>query len=105
MPNATTVPLTLEVNTSPRLTGVPALQLTVMLAGAGDQASAFNVTADAPVTPNKPRRTRERTAPDTGKLPKLLRRKFFIAGGDRKSTRLNSSHLGISYAVFCLKKK
>src|SRR5436853_3975561 len=24
---------------------------------------------------------------------------------DRKSTRLNSSHLGISYAVFCLKKK
>src|SRR5437899_11219989 len=29
---------------------------------------------------------------------------YFIIG-DRKSTRLNSSHLGISYAVFCLKKK
>src|SRR5438045_6673544 len=28
-----------------------------------------------------------------------------LARGDRKSTRLNSSHLGISYAVFCLKKK
>src|ERR1039458_1647422 len=27
------------------------------------------------------------------------------ANQDRKSTRLNSSHLGISYAVFCLKKK
>src|SRR5262245_63142653 len=27
------------------------------------------------------------------------------SGPDRKSTRLNSSHLGISYAVFCLKKK
>src|SRR5262245_64035895 len=27
------------------------------------------------------------------------------AASDRKSTRLNSSHLGISYAVFCLKKK
>src|SRR2546426_4523254 len=26
-------------------------------------------------------------------------------GADRKSTRLNSSHLVISYAVFCLKKK
>src|SRR5471030_1183805 len=26
-------------------------------------------------------------------------------GADRKSTRLNSSHLGTSYAVFCLKKK
>src|SRR2546426_3505170 len=28
-----------------------------------------------------------------------------LTGGDRKSTRLNSSHLVISYAVFCLKKK
>src|SRR5258705_657946 len=28
-----------------------------------------------------------------------------LAFADRKSTRLNSSHLGISYAVFCLKKK
>src|SRR3712207_8930171 len=28
-----------------------------------------------------------------------------IASGDRKSTRLNSSHANISYAVFCLKKK
>src|SRR3989442_9976624 len=27
------------------------------------------------------------------------------AAGDRKSTRLNSSHVRISYAVFCLKKK
>src|SRR5438477_9155143 len=27
------------------------------------------------------------------------------AGEDRKSTRLNSSHMSISYAVFCLKKK
>src|SRR2546430_7525476 len=28
-----------------------------------------------------------------------------LIGGDRKSTRLNSSHSQISYAVFCLKKK
>src|SRR5690625_4956819 len=28
-----------------------------------------------------------------------------IGGADRKSTRLNSSHVAISYAVFCLKKK
>src|SRR3712207_8449856 len=27
-----------------------------------------------------------------------------VLGGDRKSTRLNSSHANISYAVFCLKK-
>src|ERR1035438_10771454 len=31
--------------------------------------------------------------------------KLLILSIDRKSTRLNSSHLGISYAVFCLKKK
>src|ERR1039458_10672750 len=43
---------------------------------------------------------------------RLLRKPFWIARHfrpfrpsiDRKSTRLNSSHLGISYAVFCLKK-
>src|SRR2546426_3840049 len=32
-------------------------------------------------------------------------RKVMALGQDRKSTRLNSSHLVISYAVFCLKKK
>src|SRR5690242_21555537 len=31
--------------------------------------------------------------------------KFDWPGIDRKSTRLNSSHMSISYAVFCLKKK
>src|SRR5699024_11908302 len=31
--------------------------------------------------------------------------KGLIQGIDRKSTRLNSSHVSISYAVFCLKKK
>src|SRR5690606_41265743 len=30
---------------------------------------------------------------------------FLFVTGDRKSTRLNSSHVKISYAVFCLKKK
>src|ERR1035438_7826373 len=30
--------------------------------------------------------------------------RFGVIAPDRKSTRLNSSHLGISYAVFCLKK-
>src|SRR2546430_11349566 len=32
-------------------------------------------------------------------------RVFRVLDGDRKSTRLNSSHSQISYAVFCLKKK
>src|SRR5256885_13078418 len=34
-----------------------------------------------------------------------LKHGFSVVSGDRKSTRLNSSHLVISYAVFCLKKK
>src|SRR5699024_12610195 len=46
--------------------------------------------------------------PDPGKpsdisiLPSAFRKE---GGTDRKSTRLNSSHVSISYAVFCLKKK
>src|SRR5262245_64746030 len=40
----------------------------------------------------------------TFKVPSPPRR-LVIHFSDRKSTRLNSSHLGISYAVFCLKKK
>src|SRR5207249_8266620 len=35
----------------------------------------------------------------------LLRQLITIKLRDRKSTRLNSSHVSISYAVFCLKKK
>src|SRR5688572_32029074 len=34
-----------------------------------------------------------------------LSRPMALLSGDRKSTRLNSSHSQISYAVFCLKKK
>src|SRR3712207_8606499 len=38
--------------------------------------------------------------------PELLHRRRQLADAvDRKSTRLNSSHANISYAVFCLKKK
>src|SRR6266480_6386094 len=37
--------------------------------------------------------------------PSPGRRRRGSSRGDRKSTRLNSSHMSISYAVFCLKKK
>src|SRR2546426_1580612 len=40
-----------------------------------------------------------------GRLSDELLKEVATRGGDRKSTRLNSSHLVISYAVFCLKKK
>src|SRR5947209_9549743 len=35
----------------------------------------------------------------------FVRMRFDPTAGDRKSTRLNSSHANISYAVFCLKQK
>src|SRR5699024_12531980 len=38
-------------------------------------------------------------------LPEVLRPASYGIFADRKSTRLNSSHVSISYAVFCLKKK
>src|SRR5437899_7031579 len=52
-----------------------------------------------------------RSRRDHGRLGVRARRAHGVsragrpAPRDRKSTRLNSSHLGISYAVFCLKKK
>src|SRR5688572_32620743 len=38
-------------------------------------------------------------------VERRLRHYSYLNTGDRKSTRLNSSHSQISYAVFCLKKK
>src|SRR5687768_17952748 len=43
--------------------------------------------------------------PLAGSLDVTLLQDRLIVGADRKSTRLNSSHGYISYAVFCLKKK
>src|SRR5215467_14969581 len=51
-------------------------------------------------------RCRRPSVADRGDRPSRLRpRANALACADRKSTRLNSSHLVISYAVFCLKKK
>src|SRR2546422_2654339 len=41
----------------------------------------------------------------TSLIGRIARTESTAKGGDRKSTRLNSSHGYISYAVFCLKKK
>src|SRR5690606_39640619 len=40
-----------------------------------------------------------------GRVSRRARARRVVGLGDRKSTRLNSSHVKISYAVFCLKKK
>src|SRR5947208_11095414 len=56
----------------------------------------------------RPRSARRDLVPDRRRAPlheRDLRRAWQGAPADRKSTRLNSSHQIISYAVFCLKKK
>src|SRR5699024_12401488 len=50
-----------------------------------------------------PHRGERRAAPRSA--ASLLQHARPAGGTDRKSTRLNSSHVSISYAVFCLKKK
>src|SRR5438045_7732452 len=55
----------------------------------------------APRPRGAPRRAARRSGADRLRSLRGAR----AARRDRKSTRLNSSHLGISYAVFCLKKK
>src|SRR5258707_8984649 len=57
-------------------------------------ASAFTLLAGAASAQIQPGREFQRIEPQRP-----------VAGVDRKSTRLNSSHANISYAVFCLKKK
>src|SRR2546430_6120513 len=47
----------------------------------------------------------ETASPGRAPRPELSYRRQAGRGQDRKSTRLNSSHSQISYAVFCLKKK
>src|SRR2546422_11570272 len=49
-------------------------------------------------------RWRERCEQRLAEMPPNIRADFYLKQ-DRKSTRLNSSHGYISYAVFCLKKK
>src|SRR5205807_5809186 len=62
----------------------------------GDQAPPYRGVPRAPRNPVDPSEGRVDGPPVSRRQPP--------AWSDRKSTRLNSSHLVISYAVFCLKK-
>src|SRR5215467_10120609 len=71
---------------------------------------AARSTANAPATQNDAAGGSSVTASgmparNRTSAPRQLFQRSSSARGDRKSTRLNSSHLVISYAVFCLKKK
>src|SRR5690349_24000725 len=62
----------------------------------------LRVTADVEV---EPRAVAEEDVGRTAPADDLAEEVARDLVGDRKSTRLNSSHVEISYAVFCLKKK
>src|SRR3712207_1422313 len=65
-------------------------------------AAAERMIGRTPATISAMRPLRHGVIADFDVTEEMLR--YFI-GTDRKSTRLNSSHANISYAVFCLKKK
>src|SRR5690625_6924962 len=72
-----------------RIVLVAILLITFVLAYIGYSAYSYINSSLQPVDPND-------KTPIEVEIP---------LGSDRKSTRLNSSHVAISYAVFCLKKK
>src|SRR2546426_6719659 len=93
-----------------------------LLAAGGTLSAAETLAGDAPAPKPAFRgpnvilvrfgggaRRRETIDPQSTYSPflcrELAKRGTFFKNMDRKSTRLNSSHLVISYAVFCLKKK
>src|SRR3989442_3588068 len=65
------------------------------------RASARTIPGPPPVLPRRRAQGRAARATAPEQLRLAVRRDHL----DRKSTRLNSSHVRISYAVFCLKKK
>src|SRR3989454_1529926 len=73
------------------------------------RGTARVIDADPELRPNLPthhfRLTRHLTGGRHGWALRTVAPDPAVVGADRKSTRLNSSHLVISYAVFCLKKK
>src|SRR5256885_8884209 len=63
------------------------------------------VPTDRAVEPDRPRQPGKQGRGDGDRPVHVEHGRRWRRGEDRKSTRLNSSHLVISYAVFCLKKK
>src|SRR5580698_11292018 len=83
----------------------PELSDTPELLWTGTDAATRDAIIDALETAEIPYHER---GDNVGSLPGWSRQVYAIfthAREDRKSTRLNSSHMSISYAVFCLKKK
>src|SRR5947199_4544881 len=89
---------------APRPTLFPYTTLFRSAAAPHRQAGQVDAIAIAAELAQRRLECRQRDA-RRGAGPAGVERRLREHGEDRKSTRLNSSHLGISYAVFCLKKK
>src|SRR3712207_6878061 len=74
---------------------------TLFRSGCDDVAHAVGAEGGAGVAAAR----HDEVAHDRVETAALLAGHRLVGGADRKSTRLNSSHANISYAVFCLKKK
>src|SRR3712207_8355624 len=71
-----------------------------------EELRADRATAEIPIVVlTSKSMSAEEKARLNGRISHLARKGGIDRAGDRKSTRLNSSHANISYAVFCLKKK
>src|SRR5690242_21208905 len=83
----------------PRSTLFPYTTLFRSIAGENKRLAYFEWSAEDDAEPDDPEGWAQAN-PGLG-----IRITLEHVQGDRKSTRLNSSHMSISYAVFCLKKK
>src|SRR3712207_8411943 len=95
-PRSTLFPYTTLFRSAPMLDASTKYETGATVAYAGQ-------TLENPVTGE--RITFRKTAADTNGEYVEIDLALAPDGADRKSTRLNSSHANISYAVFCLKKK
>src|SRR6266702_790153 len=68
-------------------------------------ATEYDVTVVTGAVPAAGPRVSERNGVRIVRVPSTAYERRRLSRRDRKSTRLNSSHVAISYAVFCLKKK
>src|SRR3712207_7031791 len=89
-PRSTLFPYTTLFRSSPRAIGAVVARF----------LDTEEVTGSNPVSPTKKPQVRGAFHNRTARRGTIREQ-----GADRKSTRLNSSHANISYAVFCLKKK
>src|SRR2546430_4029885 len=91
----------------PRSTLFPYTTLFRSRARAGGTRGAAAIRGESHAAPGATRERGPGPGRRRGRLGAALdpRRRSAASGRDRKSTRLNSSHSQISYAVFCLKKK